>query len=62
METIRLQRSIKEIEEAKIKNERILEENKKREEERQKVRERIIKGFKKKNTFFSRLINKIFKK
>ena len=62
METIRLQRSIKEIEEAKRKNERILEENKKREEERQKVRERIIKGFKKKNTFFSRLINKIFKK
>lgn len=58
----RLQRSIKKREEDKRKLERILEENKKREEERQKERERIIKGFEKKNTFFSRIINKIFKK
>ena len=58
----RLQRSIKQREESKRKNERILEENKKREEERQKERERIIKSFEKKNTFFSRIINKIFRK
>ena len=58
----RLQISIKKREEDKRKLERILEENKKREEERQKERERIIKGFEKKNTFFSRIINKIFKK
>ena len=57
-----LQKLNKEREEAKRKNERILEENKKREVERQKERERILKGIKKKNTFFSRLINKIFKK
>ena len=58
----RLQKLNKEREEAKRKNERILEENKKREVERQKERERTLKGIKKKNTFFSRLINKIFKK
>ena len=44
----RLQKLNKEREEAKRKNERILEENKKREVERQKERERTLRGIKKK--------------